>query len=376
MKVLLLSAYDAASHKRWREALVAHLSDWEFTSLILPPRYFSWRVRGNSLSWAFGPQRELLEQPWDLLLATSMVDLSGLRGLVPALAHVPAVVYFHENQFAYPESGREYGSVEPKLLNIYNALAADLALFNSRYNRDTLLQGAQALLGKLPDAVPPGLAEKISAKSRVLPVPLETGHFERPAVAAEGGMPEVVWNHRWEFDKGPDVLLEALRICVARGIGFRLHLVGEQFRKQPQDFAEIEALLRAPGCPVIAGEWGFMPSRDAYHALLDRCDAVLSTARHDFQGLALLEAAARGCLPLAPVDLAYPEWFGVDYLSEWGFAPTAGRKDVQEEGRALAGRLQKLVNHWHSDSLPMPPDVSNLSWQEMGPRYREALQSV
>ncbi|WP_285764231.1 tRNA-queuosine alpha-mannosyltransferase domain-containing protein [Biformimicrobium ophioploci] len=374
--MLLLSAYDAASHKRWREALVAHLSDWEFTCLALPPRYFSWRVRGNSLSWAFGPERALLEQPWDLLLATSMVDLSGLRGLVPALARVPAAVYFHENQFAYPESGREYGSVEPKLLNIYNALAADLVLFNSRYNRDTLLHGAQALLGKLPDAVPPGLNETIAANSSILPVPLEDTHFERSVKAARGRMPEVVWNHRWEFDKGPDVLLEALRGCVARGTRFRLHLVGEQFRRQPQAFAEIEALLRVPGCPVVAGEWGFMPSREAYHALLDRCDAVLSTARHDFQGLALLEAAARGCLPLAPADLAYPEWFGKAYLADWGFVPTPGRKGVQEEGRALAGRLQQLVSRWHNDSLPEPPDVSDLSWQKLGHCYRQVLQSV
>jgi len=155
MKVLLLSAYDAASHRHWRETLVAQFPEWDWQVLTLPARYFAWRIRGNSLSWAFG-QRELLEQPYDLVIATSMTDLSALRGMVPVLAQIPTLVYFHENQFAYPESGREYGSVEPKVLNIYTALAADYVLFNSGYNRNSFLAGAQALLKKLPDQVPAG----------------------------------------------------------------------------------------------------------------------------------------------------------------------------------------------------------------------------
>jgi len=96
MRILLLSAYDAHSHRRWRQGLVAAFPEWRWTVLTLPPRFFSWRVRGNSLSWAFS-ERETLEQSYDVLVATSMTDLSALKGLVPAL------VYCHENQFAYPD---------------------------------------------------------------------------------------------------------------------------------------------------------------------------------------------------------------------------------------------------------------------------------
>ena len=90
MRILLLSAYDAHSHRRWRQGLVAAFPEWQWTVLTLPPRYFSWRVRGNSLSWAFS-ERETLEQPYDVLIATSMTDLSALKGLVPALASVPSL---------------------------------------------------------------------------------------------------------------------------------------------------------------------------------------------------------------------------------------------------------------------------------------------
>src|SRR5690606_31607509 len=54
MRILLLSAYDADSHRRWREGLVRELPQHAWTVLALPPRHFSWRIRGNALSWAFG----------------------------------------------------------------------------------------------------------------------------------------------------------------------------------------------------------------------------------------------------------------------------------------------------------------------------------
>ena len=132
---------------------MAALPEVDWTLLTLPPRYFSWRLRGNSLSWAM-LARDALEADYDVLLATSMTDLSALRGLCPALCRLPTAVYFHENQFAYPGSDRQRQSVEPQMLNLYTALAADRVLFNSAYNRDSFLEGADELLRKLPDFSP------------------------------------------------------------------------------------------------------------------------------------------------------------------------------------------------------------------------------
>jgi len=101
MRILLLSAYDAASHKQWRQALVSNLSEHDWSVLTLPDRHFSWRIRGNALSWA-AEQEKTLQQPFELIIATSMVDLATLKGIVPRLAAIPTLLYFHENQFAYP----------------------------------------------------------------------------------------------------------------------------------------------------------------------------------------------------------------------------------------------------------------------------------
>ncbi len=62
MRILLLSAYDAVSHRLWREGLVAALPEHNWTVLALPPRHFRWRIRGNSLSWGVGERSILLER--------------------------------------------------------------------------------------------------------------------------------------------------------------------------------------------------------------------------------------------------------------------------------------------------------------------------
>ncbi|HMW49077.1 MAG TPA: DUF3524 domain-containing protein, partial [Cellvibrionaceae bacterium] len=119
MRILLLSAYDAPSHRYWRQGLIDQLSDYRFTCLTLPPRHFNWRIRGNPISWLDAPQ---LTAAYDLILATSMVDLATLRGLVPALSRTPCIYYCHENQFAYPESPRQMRPLEPLMVTLYGAL--------------------------------------------------------------------------------------------------------------------------------------------------------------------------------------------------------------------------------------------------------------
>jgi len=360
VKVLLLSAYDADSHKRWRRGLVSAIPDWQWTVLSLPPRYFSWRVRGNSLSWGRGEAAATLRQPWDLVVTTSMIDLASLRGFVPELSRVPTAVYFHENQFDYPRTEDAVPSVEPQLLNIYTALCGDLLLFNSEYNRNTLLEGAELLLHKLPDQVPKGICREIADKSRLLPVPLEPAAFGNHA--EKSARVTFVWNHRWEHDKGPDILLAALRRFGRQQIPFTLHVVGQQFRRQPAEFAHIRKLLGKLGA---LGAWGYRENLAEYRQLLAESHGVISTARHDFQGLSVLEAVAAGCQPLVPDNLAYPEWFG---RGGWRYS-----EDVESCAAHLCNAMVRCAQGVASGA-PLPvPDISHMSWASMADQYRQLL---
>ncbi|MDO6564270.1 DUF3524 domain-containing protein [Amphritea sp. 1_MG-2023] len=358
MKILLLSAYDAASHRYWHQGLIENLSQHQWTLLTLPPRYFSWRIRGNSLSWAMG-ERDILEQPYDLVIATSMTDLSALRGLVPHLGGIPTLVYFHENQFAYPESGREYGNVEPKILNLYTALAADHVCFNTAYNRDTFLSGCRALLKKLPDQVPAGVVERLEQCSSVLQVPLTASAFL--ANEPQSGAIRLIWNHRWEFDKGPERLLRAYQGLCEADVDFHLDVVGQQFRHSPESFQTLKQLMqrREQHC-------GFVASVADYRRLLQRADIVLSTAMHDFQGIAVLEGVAAGAMPLVPNRLAYPELFPEHCCYRSGTGETQSLIDAVSRYAALKEQGQALA----------VPDVSALSWHHMGAQYEALLQRV
>ncbi len=364
MRVLLLSAYDASSHQRWREGLVRSFPHWDWTVLSLPARFFSWRLRGNPLYWSM-VERETLEAEYDLVIATSMVDLPVLRGLVPALGQRPTLVYFHENQFAYPvrsEMSREV--LHFCIHNLYNALCADHVLFNSHYNRNTFLQGAEELLRRMPDFVPKDVVHQIKACSGVLPVPVEASFFKERTEIPEGPL-TLVWNHRWEYDKAPDRFFRALEIVADRRVKFRLHVVGQQFRRRPECFAEAKRRL-----PSHIETWGFVPQRSDYLDLLQRCDVAVSTALHEFQGLALLEATALGCLPVAPDRLAYQDW-----VPEVCRYPSS-IDDAEAEADALAEHLEQLAAKVEILRQEPPVKLQHLSWEALVPKYLDVMTSL
>ncbi len=352
MKALLLSAYDAQSHGVWRNNLKTMFPNIEWVELLLPARYFPWRVRGNSLSWAFN-HRDVLTDNYDLLLSTSMTDLSALRGFVPQICSIPSIVYFHENQFAYPSNpdplARPVNMVEPQILSLYTALCADAVVFNSEYNRSSFLAGANALLKKLPDHVPEGLLRCIEQAS-VIPVPLSDELFRSAPSKQESATLEIAWNHRWEYDKGPQLLLAIVRQLVARELPFRLHLLGQRFRVAPPEFELLLQLLDShyAHLGIVAGRSGFVEQQDDYYQCLRDADVVLSTAAHDFQGLSLLEACALGCAPLAPGRLVYPEYLPSECL----FTDSA---DLLVSSISAADRLQEWASLKHEGhALPRP----------------------
>jgi len=362
MNILLLSAYDAASHKVWREGLVRCLGEHQWTVLTLPPRFFAWRFRGNALTWALG-EKDTLDRKYDLLLATSMTDLAGLRGIVPSLAATPTVVYFHENQFAYPEQHERKEYQNYKLTNLFTALAADRILFNSSYNMETFLDGTAELLSVMPDHVPKGVPGVVQEKSEVLPVPLQEGCYR--AGSPLPGPLRIVWNHRWEHDKAPERLFEALYGLRERNVPFHLYLLGQRFRDHPAGFDGARERL---GDSVKS--WGFVDGEENYRSILESADLVVSTALHDFQGLAVLEAVAAGCLPLVPDRLAYREFFPQEFrYSSFEFD---GEREVQE----LTARLEKLCLDPEAMRQIIPPDLRYLSWEKLGPRYREIIKTV
>jgi len=370
MRILLLSAYDAQSHKYWREGMVAQFPEYDWTQLALPGHHFSWRIRSNSLQWALS-ERATLDQPYDLIIATSMVDFASLKGFVPNLANIPSILYFHENQFIYPPSQlTKKPFLDPKIVTLYAALAADQLVFNSRYNQQTFITGVRALLKQVPEKLPVDLAQLFEEKSSVLPVPLKplnisdymgvNGSAQWPKRANKTCL-RLVWAARWEYDKGPHLLLAILRQLKQRKVDFKLCILGQVFRKQPLEFDSIKTEFSSE-----LVQFGFAKSRHQYLSWLAGGDIILSTALHEFQGLAVQEAVQLGCMPVLPNRLVYPQIFASHYLYD------SFPNNHKKESSAAADLIQEFpLRPLKNDSALA--FVQQLLWPNIKVKYQQLL---
>lgn len=340
LSVWLLSAYRSQSHGAWADWLCKTFSDIHWQKRELPGRHFRWRIRGNPLSWL----HQLPDDTPDFILATSMVDLATLKGLHPRLANIPCIYYFHENQFAYPTNAQQHPSVDPQMVQLYGALAANRLIFNSAYNRDSFLQGVDSLLKKLPDEVPQNIVSELQNKCHLLPVAIKP-----VACKAERKNPQLIlWNHRWEYDKAPQVFADALDILSKTYPSFQLALLGERPPQKPDALLQIE---QQHSERITINQ---RVSKKDYRQLIAQAGIVVSSAVHEFQGLAMLEAASAGTIPLVPDDLCYREQYAEKYRYKAGSSKALAKKLYstlqQPPGAADVSFCyeENLINQWRA----------------------------
>lgn len=391
MRILLLSAYDALSHRYWREGLVEQFPDYQWTVLALAPRYFNYRVRANPLSW-LSEQHSTLSAGYDLIIATSFVDIATLRGLVPALATTPLWLYCHENQFVYPESAQQaeqklqadnkrqtIHDLEAKMVFLYGCMAADVISFNSAWNRDSAFAGMAELLHRFPEKLDSSVLDSIKSKANIIPVPLQSIDPSQKLSAYSGSgnykdkdkdsnrdsqTLSLLWNHRWEYDKGPETLLALVNTLDKNNFNCEINIVGQQFRQIPAAFNKIKQILHESSS-LTRGLWGYIKSKQQYQQLLQHSNIVISTASHEFQGIAVLEAVQAGCVPLLPNSLAYPEIFTQEYL----FA-------VERDTQRTANLIYTQLKQWQQSGLPLSPEVSDFEWPQQRNIYQRTIESL
>jgi len=306
-RVLFLNPFHGGSHRAFAEGWAKH-SRHAFDLVTLPARFWKWRMRGAALHFA----RKVADPAgYDALVATDLMSLSDLRALWGE-ACPPALAYFHENQLSYPLPPGEAIDYQFGFTDITTCLAARRVLFNSRFQHDAFFARLPGFLAMMPEFQPRWVVEAIRARAAVLHPGVDFGAIEPPAAA--GGLggagaapqapapPLVIWNHRWEFDKNPAAFFGALDAALARGVEFRLALLGENFQVVPKEF---EAARERYGARIV--QYGHVEDREAYLGWLRRGDVVVSTAEQENFGMAVVEAIACGCLPLLPRRLAYPE---------------------------------------------------------------------
>lgn len=362
LRILLLSAYDAVSHRHWHRWLVDCLPEFDWTVLTLPDRHFAWRISGNAIGFAQQYNQQLTAN-YDIVLATSMVDLSALFGFFPHLSKAQSLLYFHENQMAYPPALTEQNkppaqraSLYHQLDSIKSAMVAKHLIFNSNYNRQTFLNGVDGFFKKMPDFRPKNLATEFKQKSQIIAVPIAADCVPKQQKQPNQTL-QIVWNHRWEYDKAPQTLLHLIQQMKQSGNpqNIKFHIIGQQFRTTPESLQQIEQQHQD-----LCLNFGYIAERNKYIEILQAADVVLSTAIHEFQGLAVMEAVACGCVPLVPDRLAYREYY-----------PKANRyrstpQQPSQEAATIAEILPKLK----------PQQINLPNQQAIKQAYRQILSSA
>ncbi|MEN8258296.1 MAG: DUF3524 domain-containing protein [Thermodesulfobacteriota bacterium] len=328
-KILVIEPYFGGSHKFFLQQLEEHL-DLNFTFITLPARKWKWRMR-FAAPWVAGQLAE--KQDVEAVLCSTFIDVATLRGLAPSwFNNLPILTYFHENQFAYPVQVKDERDFHFGLTNYLTALASDRLGFNSTFNLDSFLDGCRDMEKKAPD-IKLDSSEVLAQKSTILPLGLDFSELDQlPESDQAEDVPVVVWNHRWEHDKNPELFFHTLFDLAGEDIPFRLIVVGQAFQRRPAIFAEAEKRLNER---II--HFGYAEDRTAYLELLKEGTIIISTASHEFYGLSVIEAVRAGCRPLLPKRLSYPELFDAEYL--------------YENDRCFKERLKEVLR---SNSAPLP----------------------
>ncbi len=167
LDILALEAFYGGARRSMLETVI-RCSRHRWTLLKLPPRRMERRLTAAANWFA-----EQLTRHWsghvDLLFTSEAMNLANLYRMMPGLASLPSVVYFHENQL--PPPGTAGGALE--LVNLNTATAATEIWFNSLYHLRTFLARASALVEKHSELSSRNPMPQLTAKAHLMRPPLD-----------------------------------------------------------------------------------------------------------------------------------------------------------------------------------------------------------
>ena len=173
----------------------------------------------------------------------------------------------------------------------------------------------------------------------------------------------ILWNHRWEYDKNPNLYFESLLRLKEEKIPFKLIVLGESYKNSPPVFAKIETSLQEQ---II--HFGFAPSFQQYAELLWQADILPVTSNQDFFGGSVVEAIYCDCYPILPDRLAYPEHI-----------PTENRVphfyNTEEEFYQKLKGVVLNISQVQSDGSNKN-FVARYDWSNLAPLYDQAFELI
>lgn len=369
MKIVILEPYFTGSHASWAHEYKS-CSRHQVTILSLKGQYWKWRMHGGAVTLA-GEFLSRKLKP-DLLLATDMLDLTTFLALTrQSTAGIKTAIYFHENQLTYPWSENDRDLVNQRdmhycFINYVSALTADLVLFNSHYHLNSFRAELPRFLKSFPDNNQLDTVQQILEKSKVLYLGMDLQKFDRLNMPETGshktGLPLILWNHRWEYDKNPEEFFALLYSLDQAGLDFQVAVLGECFAQKPEIFLEAQKKLKDK---IV--QFGFVGNFTDYASWLWKADIIPVTSRHDFFGASVVQALYCNCYPLLPKRFAYAEHLPDDSPSKFFYNDF---EDLRKRATDLLMDIQ-AVRQEKTQGF-----VTKYDWQTMAGIYDKTLESI
>ena len=333
--VLLVEPFFTGSHQAWAEG-------WRQASRhdvhVLAGSGMGWRRSmrtGSTVLTDRAAEWVATHGLPDLVVGTNMLDLASFLGLSRRLlGPVAAVQFMHENQFSYPRQVGEPLDSGLAWMQWRSLVVADEIWCNSEYHRRSLLDGLTMLDDGAETVVD---ADAIESKMWVGHLGIDVDACRRAVPASGPRRPLVVSNQRWHHDKDLGSVLRAIRTALEQGFDCEVALLGDPMGGEADALAP---LIDELGDAVVVR--GHLP-RHEYLDVLRRADVVVSAARNENFGLAVVEAIAAGAWPVVPAALAYPEVVPSEFHGSCLYEPGGLGVRLREVlGRIAAGEASPV----------------------------------
>ena len=304
MKILYVEPYYSGSHKQWIDSYKKN-SRYKIEILGLPGRKWKWRMHGGAVTLA--QEYNKLNKNFDLIICSDMLNLPVFKSLTNLQKNnTKVVMFFHENQFSYPWSpndpDRKFNrDLHYGYINYTSSLVSDHNFFNSYYHRNQYIKDLKTYLNKMPDYNNKNTIKLIEDKSSTLYIGCDLkNNFKLKK--SKHFKPIILWNHRWEYDKNPELFFNTLFKLNEKNIDFNLIVLGESFTNYPSIFDVAKEKLSSK---II--HFGYAETREKYLDLLSLSNILPVTSNQDFFGISIIEAISACNYPLLPNKLTYPE---------------------------------------------------------------------
>ena len=305
LNILYVEPFYSGSHKQWIDAYQKY-SIHNIHILSLPGKKWKWRMHGGAITLA--KEYNKFKNTFDIILCSDMLNLPIFKSLCDdSLSNSKVAMYFHENQLSYPWSPLDQDLELKRDLHYYyinytSSLISDYNYFNSNYHLTSYIDGLKKYLKKMPDFRNMNTIELIDNKSSVLPIGCELNKDKRNN--KKSNSPIILWNHRWEYDKNPDLFFKILFDLNADNVDFQLIVLGESYQDYPEIFDTAKNELSDK---II--HFGYCENKNEYIKYLKLANILPVTSNQDFFGISIVEAISYGVYPILPNRLSYPELF-------------------------------------------------------------------